>query len=54
MTWESGDSRRHPSDGNQRIREKQGRHHHDQREHRLGAGGAPFDDMHWRQLPPKN
>ena len=24
------------------------------RAHRLGAGGAPFDDMHWRQLPPKN
>ena len=24
------------------------------RAHRLGAGGAPFDNMHWRQLPPKN
>ena len=24
------------------------------RAHRLGAGGAPFDNMQWRQLPPKN
>ena len=24
------------------------------RAHRLGFDGGPFEDMHWRQLPPKN